>query len=650
MSGRIAAYPWHETALGPRAEWPTTLRLMVDTALASDFPMLVWWGRDLIQLYNDAYITLLGVRHPKSLGQKGSDCWHEVWDAVGPILSGVMTEGRPTSGTDMLFMLERNGRLEERYFTFSYSRIGSADEEGGVLCVNTETTTSVIREREFRSMADTVANILYMQNTDGSTAWVNSRWYEYSRLSGPSAVEPEGWAKVIHPDDLKLFVATVSRAVSGGEPYGVELRIKPDGEQHDAYRWFLVRAVPMRRSDGSVERYAGSATDIHDRRTAEDARRAGLQADLDREHRTSLAFQNAALPQALPTIPGLNFDAIYEAAGDEGLVGGDWYDAFILSDGRLVISVGDVIGSGLTAAVTMSAARQAIRGAAQLYPEPAAILDAADRALRSEQPDRIVTAFLGILDPLTRAFSYASAGHPPPFLRAADGTVIELAASDLPLGLRMHNGAEANVTIMLPEDSLLLLYTDGLTEATRDVIAGERRVREILGSDAVYRSATPASAIRRALDCDIADDVAILALRVERSPSDITRWSFRADDAATATEIRHDIARCLRDAGATANDADDAELVFGELLGNVVRHAAGHAEAALDLSAPHPVLHVLDRGSGFRFYPRLPQDALSESGRGLYITRAIARDVTVVPRPEGGSHARVVLNASVRRP
>lgn len=128
----------------------------------------------------------------------------------------------------------------------------------------------------------------------------------------------------------------------------------------------------MRATDGSIMRWAGSATDVHDRRAAADV----LRQHYARDHEASLAFQNAALPQSLPTVPGLAFDAIYEAAGEDAFVGGDWYDAFRLPDGRVVISVGDVVGSGLGAAVTMGAVRQVIRGAAQVFPEPAAVLDA----------------------------------------------------------------------------------------------------------------------------------------------------------------------------------------------------------------------------------------------------------------------------------
>ena len=178
------------------------------------------------------------------------------------------------------------------------------------------------------------------------------------------------------------------------------------------------------------------------------------------------------------------------------------------------MSVGDVIGNGLEAAVTMAGVRQAIRGAAQVFPEPAAVLDAADRALRSEQPERIVTAFVGILDPLTLAFSYASAGHPPPMLCHPDGALSELVAIDLPLGLRNEYGASENADTVLPEGSLLVLYTDGLTESTRDVIEGERRLREALGRDDVRGSGSAASAIRRAVLGVATDDVAILTVAI----------------------------------------------------------------------------------------------------------------------------------------
>ncbi len=646
MAERIEAFDWANTPIGPRTAWPPTLRIMVDTLLKNAFPMLIWWGPQFVQIYNDAYGALVGKRHPHALGQTAEACWPELWAHIGPIINDVYATAKPFGGEDYPFVLERNGYPEQTYFTFSYSRIGTTDDERGVLVTNVETTASVERAAAFRAMADNIANIIYTHSADGTIEWTNLRWYEYTQLPREIATTPAGWERVVPRDDLTLLSGKWQHAFAHGEAYEAEIRFKPDGADDSAYRWHLLRAVPMRGIDGTLKGWAGSATDIHDRRIAAEILREQLQRDLDREHQASLAFQKAALPQSLPNVPGLQFDAIYEAAGTDALVGGDWYDAFRLADGRVVLSVGDVIGSGLGAAVTMSAARQAIRGAAQVFPEPAAVLDAADRALRSEQPDRIVTAFLGILDPLTRTLSYASAGHPPPLLRTANGEIIALSAPDLPLGLRTDrpSSAERAPDVVLPEGALLVLYTDGLTEATHDVIAGEENLRSALGDDNVYLALDPAAAIRRAVISKSTDDVAILTVRMGAPTERITRWSFDSDDAATATRVRHQLSDILRSVGANANETADAELVFGELLGNVVRHTSGMAEAALDLSGDAPVLHVLDRGPGFTFYARLPNDSMSESGRGLFITTMLARDVTVVPRMDGGSHARVVLN------
>jgi PAS domain S-box-containing protein len=645
MAERIAAYDWASTSIGAPVHWSSTLQILVDTVMRSPYPMLIWWGPEFIQLYNDAYIALVGARHPQSLGQAASACWPEIWNTVGPILQDVVATGVPFKGNDTHFVLERNGYPEDAYFTFSYSRIGGADDCGGVLCTNMETTVSVKRDQQFRAMADNIANIIYTHSASGAVEWANLRWYEYTQLPREIATTFDGWKEVVPAEDLDVVLQIIQRAFIDGEPYEAEMRLKPYNTGDDRYRWHLLRARPMRRGDGVIERWAGSATDIHDRRIAEEAVRRSLEADLLREREASLAFQNAALPQHLPQVGGLTFDAIYEAAGGKSLVGGDWYDAFRLGDGRIVLSVGDVIGNGLNAAVTMSAARQAIRGAAQVYPEPAAVLDAADRALRSEQPDRIVTVFLGIFDPVTLDLAYASAGHPPPFLRLADGTIQQLASADLPLGLRHFKPSIAQQSIHIPCGSLLALYTDGLTESNRDILQGEQAVREALGRPEVQHADRPAAALRKALSLSPNDDVAILVMQVGARPAGMHRWCFDTHDGNEASIVRRSYAEVLRVYGAQREYVDDAELILGELLGNVLRHTNGAVEVALDVSGEDPVLHVLDRGQGFTFYARLPQDGMSESGRGIFIVSQLARDLSIVPRSDGGSHARVVLNA-----
>jgi anti-sigma regulatory factor (Ser/Thr protein kinase) len=100
--------------------------------------------------------------------------------------------------------------------------------------------------------------------------------------------------------------------------------------------------------------------------------------------------------------------------------------------------------------------------------------------------------------------------------------------------------------------------------------------------------------------------------------------------------------------GLTDDEMSSAELVFGELVGNVVRYASGSITAILDVSCPAPVLHVLDEGRGFEFRPRLPVDLLSERGRGLFLVTAFAEELSVERRRGGGSHARAVLAGRTR--
>ncbi len=389
------------------------------------------------------------------------------------------------------------------------------------------------------------------------------------------------------------------------------------------------------------------------------AERNVLQDDFDRENRASKAFQEAALPEVLPEIAGLAFAAVYRAANHEAMVGGDWYDAFRIDDGRVIISVGDVMGSGLGAAVTMNAVRQSMRGAAQLFPDPVAILDAADRALRSERPESIVTAFVAILDPITHSLAYASAGHPPAILRDRDGTVRMLAGTGVPLGIRPmdRDDPERTQTIDLPDPSILVLYTDGLTEITRDVLAGESRLCSFIASPAILEADNPARAIANALIDAAHDDVAIVTVfvdgtKVTRPRDDGDRdahWSFPADSAAAAEHVRGEVGALLLARGATETDLAITGLIWSELVGNVYRHAGGAADVVLDRSGPAPVLHVLDRGGGFTFVSRLPSSMLAESGRGLFVVSQIARDLSVVAREGGGSHARVVLPFELAR-
>jgi PAS domain S-box-containing protein len=380
------------------------------------------------------------------------------------------------------------------------------------------------------------------------------------------------------------------------------------------------------------------------------AQRAAVVLDnarvADRERQIARTFQQASLPRALPRIAGLRLNVAYVASDREAGIGGDWYDAFVLRDGRLVVSIGDVAGNGVDAAVLMSSLRQAIRVAAYRALAPAEVLALTDEALANEAPDRIATAFVAILDPRSWTLSYASAGHPPAILRTPDGRLVPLSTGGPPLGVGARQDTERTVAAIAP-GSLLVTYTDGLTEATHDIIEGERRLTDVLTDDAVVHAADPARFVRDGvLEEGSRDDVAILVVGFGRD----AHWSFDAEDAMAAHGARSSFVDYVRQHADSASDIGAAELIFGELVGNVVRYAPGPIDIAVEWNDERPVLHVLDRGAPFDVAAVLPEDILSENGRGLFIVDALGEGLSARRHPGRGNHVRVVLPVRRRIP
>ncbi len=154
MGARIRSFDWATTPLGRFEGWPNSLKTAVRIILHSRYPMFVWWGPRFINIYNDAYIPVLGARHPVALGASAPDVWHEIWkNAVGPQAKAVLWEGKGTWNDRALLVMERHGYREETYFTFSYSPIPADDGAiGGVFCACTEETERVLSERRLKAL------------------------------------------------------------------------------------------------------------------------------------------------------------------------------------------------------------------------------------------------------------------------------------------------------------------------------------------------------------------------------------------------------------------------------------------------------------------------------------------------------------------
>jgi PAS domain S-box-containing protein len=353
-------------------------------------------------------------------------------------------------------------------------------------------------EERYRILTQALPGVTWTAAPDGLLDHISGLTTADGSDSSPSL--GEGWLNIVHPEDRESAGARWRRSIETGEPYESEFRVQgADG----AYRWQLVRAIPQRNASGEITRWVGVNTDVNDQRLA-----------LERERRIAVTLQEAMLPQTLPQRADLRLDAYYSPGNSEATIGGDWYDAFELPDGRIVLTIGDVLGKGLVAAVTMGRIRQAMRAVAPFDARPHALLRAADYTVRTDSAglaDSYATALAGVYDAANRTFTFASAGHPGPILRRPDGTVEQLNGSGTLLGLRGAD-QEATIVVRVTPGSALLFVTDGILERTRDIDDGIRRVCAAMRRDVVMGSANPA----RALADDVlageraTDDIAIL--------------------------------------------------------------------------------------------------------------------------------------------
>lgn len=167
MGALMRSTDWSKTRLGRLEDWPRSLRTMLGVVLGSRFPMLLWWGPDLLHLYNDAYRPILRDKHPASLAAPAAEVWAEVWDVAGPMARSVQEGGPATWTEDLQLFINSGGMTEETYFTFSYSPVpGDDGGVGGLLNTVQETTAKVQGERQIRMLHDLAARVAAAKSED----------------------------------------------------------------------------------------------------------------------------------------------------------------------------------------------------------------------------------------------------------------------------------------------------------------------------------------------------------------------------------------------------------------------------------------------------------------------------------------------------
>ena len=494
------------------------------------------------------------------------------------------------------------------------------------------------REGEFRAMGEALPQILWTAGPDGAIDWYNEQWFAYTGQTRDEAAG-WGWQAVHHPDDFPEVMRRWPDSIASGEPFEMEFRLR----RHDgAFRWFLTRGRPFRNASGRIVRWFGTNTDI-------DEQRRGAE----RSHQIARTLQKVFLPEQLPRREGVEFDAIYVPAESDSLIGGDWYDCSTLPDGRLLISIGDVAGHGLAAAVDAGRLRQILVSESLNADDPATILSRADRLLRL-QTQTMATALVAFFEPDTAVLTYASAGHPTPILCVPGEDAAILPNGGAPLGTGFAGFEAQTHVVSVPADALVVFYTDGVTEIDRDVVAGEARLVEAV-RDAAAQGAVSAAALLRAAHGlrTRTDDVAILVMRranaAERTPEVVppaTTWRFHSSSAQTARESRLVLMRYIREHAAADADVFAAELIIGELLANTVEHAPGLVEVTIEWSGEHPSVAIRDAGPGLRPKRRTLPDPFAEGGRGLFLVSSLGEGMRIRRLDAGGTEITVGLPVS----
>ena len=501
-------------------------------------------------------------------------------------------------------------------------------------------------ERRFHLLAEAVPQMVWTADASGWIDWFNEHWYEYTGQA-PSDALGWGWQRSHHPDDYQRLMREWPRSIATGEPFSTESRLRRlDG----TFRWFLVRAEPLRDETGAIARWYGTNTDVDDQKR-----------QLQQTAHIAQTLQASFLPGRFPERRDLRFDALYLTAERAAYVGGDWYDAFTLPDGRIVTSIGDVAGHGVGAAMTAARLRQSIFAAAFDTDDPSAILAKVNR-LHVAQEATIATALVAILDPDLGGIRYASAGHPPPVVGAPGIRAHAGACGSVPLGVDDELALVTHRERLAPE-AVVVFYTDGVTECGRDIMRAEKALVEAVdGLVEAGPIAQPAIAVQRAVmgPRKPTDDAALMVLQFSESPvaddsgAPIERktWMFHSSDAYFARSARHELMTYLAECGAADDELSRSELIIGEILANTVKHAPGIVRIDVVFDGSCPMLTVTDAGPGLSaFTPTLPEDRLTENGRGLYLIGTLAERVSVDVTSGGGTTMTVELPiARLRHP
>lgn len=474
MGRRVLAHDWASTSLGPPDTWSRSLRTAVGVCMTSRFPMLVVWGPDLVKIYNDGYRPMLGSeKHPRALGAPAREIWPEVWDIIGPMFQHVIDTGEPTWHEHEPLLLERNGFLEECWFTWSYSPLYDDDGSiGGVLDVVTEVTSEYVAGRRL-ACASALSGALV------SCTHVTDVCLSAAATLANHPLDVRGVELYLRAGEDNVLIASSGRDDPPGNPpaeldevmrsgrpvhVGVDGYLAPIGTPFSDVRGVMaVLLNPQRPFDTTYVDFLALIGDTIGTALDNAYRRA---VEVGEFRAISDTLQAAMLRPAsdLPTVA-----ARYVPAAGNLAVGGDWYDVIDLDATHRGVVVGDCVGHGLDAATVMGQLRAAARAMLLEGRDPAATLEGLDAFAGTLPGAEFATVVCAVFDRQTDVVTYSRAGHPPPLVINDAGVVWLDGAGGVPL-MANRTRARANATHTCRPGDRIVLYSDGLVERRGEVL------------------------------------------------------------------------------------------------------------------------------------------------------------------------------------
>jgi PAS domain-containing protein/anti-sigma regulatory factor (Ser/Thr protein kinase) len=399
---------------------------------------------------------------------------------------------------------------------------------------------------------------------------------------------------------------------------------------------FGALAIGWQRSHGYDAATAAALTDmaVVVARAIEQLELLELERSIARALQLGLLALDVRSTQAIVRARYQSSDATME-------IGGDWYDAVELDDGRIAVAVGDVVGRGLSAATTMGQLRAALGVTAMQADDAADAITILDQYAKHVPGASCTTVAFAVIDPASATVSHASAGHPPPLLVTPDGTVKYLEGGrSWPLGIDTPRRRPPAATEALPPGALLLLFTDGLVERRGESLdVGLERLRSIVAEHWNLPLRRLKQAIFRGMvdkaELVATDDIALVAVRtVGASPSLFVDIVHSIPSEAKTT--RHRLRAWLEGIGMAPEPRDALLLAVGEAVANAIDHGSQRDESLtvkieVARRAGHMVASVSDSG---RWLPGIG-GFFAGRGRGHLLMQGLTDDVGIETDQQG---------------